>query len=100
MAKEFTYLMIVDLDKSPCNRIVTASYPDKAKCFVSPHHIVVNVIKILEQQIRQNKLNEEPEALQQTRDTQNIIKDQHREIMTVINDMKEQIKEIKSKIEK
>ena len=64
-----------------------------------PHHIIVNVIKIIGDQIKQKKFNEEPPALQQTKDTQKLVKEQHQEMITIINTIKEEMNEIKLKVQ-
>ena len=97
-AKEFTYLKIVDMDPSPCNIIVTETYPDKKTYQVCPHHIVKDTIKILKGQIEQRVNKEDHPTLQQAEDAQKILKRQHQEVMAAINAMKEEINEIKSKM--
>ena len=98
--KELAYIKLVDLERSPCNQIIIEDPAEDKKVLLEcPHHIIVNVIKIVGDQIRQRKLNEEPPALQQTKDTQKLVKEQHQEMITIINAIKEEINEIKLKVQ-
>ena len=100
MMKEVAYVKLVDLEPSPCNQIVVEdSAEDNTMLLECPHHIIVNVIKIVGDQIKQKKFNEEPLALQQTKDTQKLVKEQHQEMITIINTIKEEMNEIKLKVQ-
>ena len=98
--KEVAYIKLVDLEPSPCNQIVIEDpAADNTMLLECPHHIIGNVIKIVGDQIKQNKFNEEPPALQQTKDTEKLVKEQHQEMITIINAIKEEINEIKLKLQ-
>ena len=97
--KDLTYIKLADLDKSTCNKIVI-EHPSVGfqRFFECPHHIIVNVIKIVGEVIKQKRLNEGPPALQQANDTQKILEDHHQELLKTLMNIKEEIREIKSKI--
>ena len=97
MVKELFFVKIVDLDQSPCNKIVRECSPDKPRSWECPHHIVTSIIKIVHEELRRIKLDEESPALQQRTDMQKLIKNQHQELLAAICSMKEEIREIKAK---
>ena len=92
-------IKIVDLDRSPSNKIVTEfSYEGCVKMFECPHHIIVGIIKIIGEVVRQARLNEQPSVLQKKVDTGKIIEDLKQYLMKEFIDIKNEIQEIKMKM--
>ena len=46
LMKDITFLELVDLDRSPDNRIVSIYYPDRKEYLPCPHHIVTKIASV------------------------------------------------------
>ena len=66
--------------------------------FECPHHIIVGIIKIIGEVVRQARLNEQPSVLQKKVDTGKIIEDLKQYLMKEFIDIKNEIQEIKMKM--
>ena len=86
--EEFTYLEIVDLDESSSNKLVTQSSTDSKTFYKCPHHIVEKVIKIVDEQIKRQKYQEEPKALQNADVNLKSITTQNRKIIDMMVEIK------------
>ena len=97
--KELTFIKLVDLDKSPCNKIVREkSLGDDIKFFECPHHIIVGVIRVISEFIRQAKFDEEPAVLQKPVDTVKVLEEYHQSLIKELTSIKEEIRDLKLKI--
>ena len=97
--EDLTYVKLVDLDRSTCNKIIIEHPSEGYLRFIEcPHHIIVNVIKVVAEVIKQQKLGEENPVLQQTNDTRKILEEYHKDLMKTLTNIKNEITEIKSKI--
>jgi hypothetical protein len=98
--KELTFIKLVDLDKSPCNKIVVEkSLNEDIKFFECPHHIVVGVIRIVSEVIRQARFEEEPAALQKSVDTVKVLEQYHESLMKELTSIKDEIRDLKLKFQ-
>ena len=96
--KNIIRIKLVDLDSSPCNRIVLEDCEENnQETFECPHHIIVGLIKIVGEVVRLARTNEEPEILQQATDTAKLLENQHQEFMRELQAIKYEIKSLKSK---
>ena len=96
--KNIIRIKLVDLDSSPCNRIVLEKCEENTQeTFECPHHIIVGLIKIVGELVRLARTNEEPEILQQATDTVKLLENQHQEFMRELKAIKDEIKSLKSK---
>ena len=103
--KDLTYIKLVDLDKSTCNKIVLEQSSENCvRAFECPHHIIVNLIKIIGEVIRQSRANEDPaELLKQSfqkdsNETPKLLQGYHEDLMKTLLTIKEEIRDIKSKL--
>ena len=94
--EEYTYLDIVDMDESFANKIVTRTLPDTKVFLKCPHHIVEKVIKIVSEQVRRKKYQEEPKALQKVTDNFKILNAQQDKMINMMNEMKEKIDKLEN----
>ena len=53
LMKDITLLELVDLDRSPNNRIVSVYYPDRKEYLPCPHHIVQKVATLARENINE-----------------------------------------------
>ena len=90
--RDLIYIRLVDLDKSMSNKIVIEE-STKSKSFECPHHIIVGMIKIVGEFIKQRKNNEEPSILQKKVDTEQLLESHKDDIMKALLKIKEEIKE-------
>ena len=98
--KELTFIKLVDLDKSTCNKIVREkSLEDDIKYFECPHHIIVGVIRIVSEFIRQARFEEEPAVLQKPVDTVKVLEEYHQSLMKELTSIKDEIRDLKLKIQ-
>ena len=94
--KHVQMIKLVDLDNSPCNRIVLENCEEsKVDSFQCPHHIIVGLIKIVGEIVRLERNNEEPEVLQKATDTMKVLENHHQEFMKELSAIREEIKNIK-----
>ena len=96
---DITYIRIADLDKSRCNKIImehsSEGYVNDFEC---PHHIIKCLIRIVGEFIRQARLDEEPAVLQKPVDNKKLLEEYHEGLMKELMNIKEEIKELKSKL--
>ena len=98
--KEITYIKLVDLDQSTCNKIVIERSSDEyMKFFECPHHIIVGVLKVVSEFIRQARYDEELAALQKSVDTGKVLEEYHESLMKELTSIKEEIRELKLKVQ-
>ena len=95
--RDLLYIKLVDLDNSCCNRIVHEQSAN-IDSFVCPHHIIVGVIKIVGEFIRQVREGEESAALKKSVDTEKLLEEHKKALMKELLALKSDINEIKSKI--
>ena len=95
--RDLLYIKLVDLDNSCCNRIVHEQSSNNDS-FVCPHHIIVGVIKIVGEFIRQAREGEESAALKKSVDTEKLLEEHKQALMKELLALKSDINEIKSKI--
>ena len=95
--RDLLYIKLVDLDSSCCNQIVHEK-SEKVDSFVCPHHIIVGVIKIVGEFIRQSREGEESAALKKSVDTGKLLEEHKQALMKELMELKSDINEIKSKI--
>ena len=103
--KDLTYIKLVDLDKSSCNKIILEhSSENCVKAFECPHHIIVGLIKIISEVIRQARDKEDPanELIKQNipkeDNTPKLLEEYHEDLMKTLKGIKEEILELKSKL--
>ena len=91
--KDITYIKIVDYDRSTANKIVMEySQPEgNGKTFECPHHIIVGVIKVVGEFIRQARFREDPPALQKPTDTKKLLEEYHEKLMKELTDIRQEI---------
>ena len=90
--RDLIYIRLVDLDKSMSNKIVIEE-STKSKSFECPHHIIVGIIKIVGEFIKQRKNNEEPSILQKKVDTEQLLESHKDYIMKALIKIKEELRE-------
>ena len=90
--RDLIYIRLVDLDKSTSNKIVIEE-STKSNSFECPHHIIVGMIKIVGEFIKQRKNNEEPSILQKKVDTEQLLEIHKDHIIKELLKIKEEIKE-------
>ena len=106
--KDITLLELVDLDRSPSNRIVSVYYPDRKEYLPCPHHIVQKVANLARKNINETleinnmkaQINEDYTALK-TNKSANGIGDM--ELQELINSMKVStslLKDMQERVEK
>ena len=94
--KHIVMIKLVDLDNSPCNRIVFENCEEgKGDSFQCPHHIIVGLIKIVGEIVRLSRSNEEPEILQKATDTVKLLENHHQEFMKELSAIREEIRTMK-----
>ena len=113
--KDLTFLELVDLDPTPMNRIVNIYYPQRREYLQCPHHIVARIATVARSNIDEtlqinqttkldndveyvgskikDKLNDEGNTQMQSLITSN------KELLKVLNEMKEKIENIEREIE-
>lgn len=98
--KDITYIKIVDFDRSAANKIVMEySRPEEnGKPFECPHHIIVGVIKVVGEFIRQARFREDPAALQKPIDTTKLLEEYHEKLMKELTNIRQEIKAIKPEV--
>ena len=90
--KELTFIKLVDLDKSCCNKIVIEKPLDDDITYIEcPHHIIIGVIRVVSEFIRQARFDEEPAALQKPVDTTKVLEEYHEILMKEIRSIKDEI---------
>ena len=95
--KNIILVKVVDLDKSPCNKIVIDNGEENdIKSFECPHHIVMGLIKIVGEIVQRARYNEEPEILQNKTNTESLLEAHHKEFMKELQEIKEEIKNLKA----
>ena len=96
--KNIIRIKLVDLDSSPCNRIVLEDCEENnQESFECPHHIIAGLIKIVGEVVRLARTSEEPEILQQATDTVKLLEKQHQEFMKELEAIKDEIRSLKLK---
>ena len=95
--RDLLYIKLVDLDNSCSNRIVHEKSANNDS-FACPHHIIVGVIKIVGEFIRQAREGEESAALKKSVDTGKLLEEHKQALMKELLALKSDINEIKSKI--
>ena len=94
--KDITYIKLVDLDKSTCNKIVQeCSSEHYINAFCCPHHIIADVIKIVGEYIRQARFNEETPVLQKSTETKMILEKYHENLLNELMSIKDEIRHLK-----
>ena len=99
--KDITYIKVADLDKSTSNKVIMEdSTQGSSGGFECPHHIIVGVIKVIEEFIRQARFSEDPAVLQKAAatDTKKLLEEYHDKLMKELADIRQEIQNSKLRV--